>query len=163
MGIVLVCIAEDAPHLKIGKMSHHSSPVFSGKGQGTPRTDFNRNIVRHCFFWTMLYFRRILERAKQSAQHLSACLAGQWISSCLKVPASALAQKYTIVTNGSPGFSHGKHTGRNAIPWDSQLLQRARWRPWEAFNSREHPYPVTPDFDTTISAGGEKGAGEENV
>lgn len=32
-----------------------------------------------------------------------------------------------------------------------------------SFSSREHPYPITTDSATTISAGGEKGAGEENV
>lgn len=63
-----------SPIFKIWKMSHHSSSVISGKGQGTQSTDLNRNIVRHCFFWTVLYFRRILQRAKQPAQHF-VCLS----------------------------------------------------------------------------------------
>lgn len=40
---------------------------------------------------------------------------------------------------------------------------KSRIKTLGSFSNREHPYPTTTEFATTISAGGEKGSGEENV
>lgn len=60
-----------------------------------------------------------------------------------------------------PGSSHEKYTNMRAILW--QLLRNARLRSWEVYNRSDIVYPLTTDFATAITAGGEKGTGEENV
>lgn len=123
-------------HLKIWRCHIISLLSFLGKVREHQVLISTETLSGTVFFWTVLYFRRILERAKQPAQHF-VCLShrtmdlimhqGTCFSSSIEIPS---------------GSSHGKHTGgRSVIPWEWQLLQRAKSRPWESFQAGSTPIP----------------------
>lgn len=63
-----------------------------------------------------------------------------------------------------PGSSHEKHPGAGAPSRGSDSSRKELDQCLGKFSAAgSTPYPVTTGFANTISAGGEKGAGEENV
>lgn len=62
-----------------------------------------------------------------------------------------------------PGSSHEKLYKQECHPVGVTAPAKGRIEVLGSFQQQGAPHPVTTDFATTISAGGEKGAGEENV